>query len=110
MFLVLASAEGLKNGFIRLISVYGKVPFFYYLIHLYLLHLILLLIVFLQGYHWRDLSFGSFRFGRPEAVSGVRLWLIYVIWAGAVALLYPLCKWYGRYKSAHRENKWLRYL
>jgi hypothetical protein len=90
--------------------VYGKVPLFYFLVHLYLLHFILLMILFLQGFHWVDLIFGDFRFGRPKPVSGVALWLIFLIWAAVVPLLYPLCKWYGRYKSAHPENKWLRYL
>ncbi len=110
MFLVLAISENIKGRFGRMVSIYGKVPFFYFLIHLYLLHLILMAVLFLQGFQWKDLLFGNFRFGRPEAPSGVRLWLIYLIWAAVVTLLYPLCKWYGRYKSAHRGKQWLRYL
>jgi uncharacterized membrane protein len=111
LFLILSFAEGKSGRFTRVISVYGKVPFFYYLIHIYLLHLLLLIILFLQGFHAGDLSFGSFQFGRPQGVSsGVRLWVVYVIWISAVAALYPLCRAYGRYKSAHPENKWLRYL
>src|SRR5512139_3891942 len=38
MFLVFYMSEGLKNRFVKTISVYGQVPFFYYLIHLYLIH------------------------------------------------------------------------
>ena len=33
-------------------------------------------------------------------------WLI----LGIVLLLYPLCKWYDRYKTAHKEKWWLSYL
>ena len=32
------------------------------------------------------------------------------IWISVVILLYPVCKWYGRYKSGHKENDLLRYL
>ena len=110
MFLILAISENIRGRVGRIVSIYGKVPFFYFLIHLYLLHFILMAMLFLQGFQWKDLLFGNFRFGRPEAPSGVRLWLIYLIWAAVVTLLYPLCKWYGRYKSAHRGKQWLRYL
>jgi len=49
-------------------------------------------------------------FGRPKTGSGLPLWAIYLVWVGIVLALYPVCKWYGRYKERHREKKWLRYL
>ena len=109
MFLLLAWAESLNGAWRSVLTVYGKVPLFYYLIHLYLIHLLMFVMVFLQGYHWADLQFG-FNFGRPKTGSGVGLGAIYVIWLSVVALLYPLCKWYGNYKAEHPENRWLRYL
>jgi hypothetical protein len=33
-----------------------------------------------------------------------------LIWIVVVIGMYPLCKWYGSYKEAHRQKKWLRYL
>jgi uncharacterized membrane protein len=110
MSLVLAFSENIIGRAGRIVSVYGKVPFFYFLIHLYLLHFILLAILFGQGFQWKDFIFGNFRFGRPEAPSGLGLPVIYAVWVSIVVLLYPLCKWYGRYKMSHREKKWLRYL
>ncbi len=109
MFLLLSFVENIKNTFSRVITVYGKVPLFYFLIHLYLIHLLMFVMVFLQGYQWSDLVFG-FNFGRPETGSGVELWAIYLIWLSVVAFLYPLCRWYGNYKASHSENLWLRYL
>jgi uncharacterized membrane protein len=109
MCLVFYLSDGVQNKFIRIGSVYGRVPFFYYLMHLYLIHSVMLVIMFLQGFHWADLSFAPFRFGRAQG-SGIELWIVYLVWISIVALLYPLCKWYGNHKFAHKENKWLRYL
>ncbi len=109
MFLVLFFAEGLKSKINTIVVVYGKVPLFYFLIHLYILHLIMLLMVFLQGFRWPDMVFGS-NFGRPKTGSGVQLWVIYLLWVSVVIAMYPLCKWYGQYKFLHKEKKWLRYL
>lgn len=109
MFLVLSCADNFKNPVSRIFTVYGKVPLFYYIVHLYLIHLLMFVMVFLQGYRWADLVFG-FNFGRPKTGSGGGLGAIYLIWLSVVIGLYPLCKWYGNYKASHSENKWLRYL
>jgi len=61
------------------------------------------------GYKSADLLFG-FNLGRPKGISGVNLWYTYLIWIGVIIILYPLCKWYGRYKENHKKKKWLRYL
>ncbi|GAB4091129.1 DUF1624 domain-containing protein [Flaviaesturariibacter terrae] len=109
MFLLLAATENLEGPLARVSTTYGKVPLFYFLVHWYLIHPILLAIVLLQGYRPADFIFGT-NFGRPQGPSGVGLGWVYAIWIGVVLLLYPLCRWYGRYKSAHPEKAWLRYL
>jgi uncharacterized membrane protein len=110
-FLVLSFMDSVKNRMTDIISVYGKVPLFYYLIHWYLIHTVMFAMVFLQGFGVNDLQFGAFNFGRPRGGgSGVELWAIYLIWFCIVASLYPLCKWYGRYKETHKEHRFLRYL
>lgn len=109
MFFMLAVAEGLRNVFARVATVYGKVPLFYFLVHWYIIHPIMFLIVFMQGYHSSELVFGT-NFGRPKGPSGVSLWWIYLIWLLVVAALYPLCKMYGAYKARYRDKQWLRYL
>lgn len=108
MFLLLAALEGTKSRFTRMAAVYGKVPLFYFVIHWYIIHPIVFAMVFLQGYKAADMVFG-FNFGRPKAGSGLPLLPIYIIWVAVVILLFPLCKWYGRYKEQHRHIKWLRY-
>jgi uncharacterized membrane protein len=110
MFLILAFAEGKRNKFISIASVYGKVPLFYFLVHFFLIHIILLIILFLQGFHWDQFDFASGNFGRSKAVeSGLPLWGVYVVWISVVAALYKPCQWFGKYKSEHKQW-WLKYL
>ena len=81
MFLILAFGEVVNNKLKNIVSVYGKVPLFYFIIHFYLIHTAMIVLMFLQGFHWSDLNFASGSFGRPKGVqSGVELWAIYLIW------------------------------
>jgi len=109
LFLFLAFIEGRGNRFTRVVTVYGKVPMFYYLIHWNIIHLLMLAMVFLEGFRADQLVFGPFQFGRPPG-SGISLGMVYLVWLCVVASLYPLCIWYGRYKASHPEKRWLRYL
>ncbi|MBD2752908.1 DUF1624 domain-containing protein [Spirosoma validum] len=109
MFLILAAADGVNNAFTNWLTVYGKVPMFYYILHWYLVHLSMLAMSFLQSYSFADIPSGPLNFGRP-AGAGISLGLVYMVWFGLVLLLYPLCKWYGRYKAAHPEIGLLRYV
>ena len=110
MFLILSFSDGEKGKVSDIVSVYGKVPLFYFLVHFLLIHLTLLAILFLQGFHWSQLQFASGTFGRPKSVeSGLPLWGIYLLWMSVVVILYKPCVWYGQYKSTHK-NWWLKYL
>jgi uncharacterized membrane protein len=109
MFLIMSILEGAKNQLTDILSVYGKVPLFYFIVHWYIIHIMMFGMVFLQGYKPTDLVFG-FNFGRPKTGSGVELLAIYFLWICVVLIMFPLCKWYGKYKANHREKLWLRYL
>jgi len=109
MFLILSAAQGIQNKWTEAVCVYGKVPLFYFLVHWYIIHPLVFLMIFLQGFKTSDMRFG-FNFGRPQTGSGIPLWGVYLVWIGLVAVMYPVCKWYGRYKESHREKTWLRYL
>ena len=110
MFLILAFADGTKNKFINIVSVYGKVPLFYFLVHFFLIHFIMVVLMFLQGFHWSQMDFASGTFGRPKGVkSGLSLFVIYLIWVGVVIALYKPCKWFGKYKAEHKQ-RWVKYI
>lgn len=109
-FLVLALSEKIENRFTEFLSVYGKVPLFYFIIHLFVIHSAMLLMLFFQGFKGSDFLFGAFNNGRPKTGGGINLYGVYIVWICVVLLMYPISRWYGRYKSEHRENKFLRYL
>lgn len=109
MFLLLAVFTNSRSRFSMTLSVYGKVPLFFYLVHWYLIHTTLIAVILASGFTAGDLVFG-FNFGRPEAFKAFSLPVVYAIWLLALLVLYPLCRWYGAYKAAHRTNKWLSYL
>ena len=109
MFIILFLTEGANNFFTRILEVYGKVPMFYYLCHWYILHITMFAIIYGEGFHTKDLFPSPTSFGRPTQPNGVSLPYIYLIWFCIVLSLYPLCKWYGKYRSNHPEKTWLNY-
>ena len=110
MFIILALAEQRENRFTNFVSVYGKVPLFFYLIHWYIVHPLLIAIMFLQGFSWTEMDFASGNFGRPKGTeSGLELWAIYLIWLGVVLILYYPCRMYSVYKAEH-QKWWLKYI
>lgn len=109
-FIMLYLAELSDNFFANFLTVYGKVPFFYFIVHLYLIHALMFVMLFLQGFGPGDFVFGAFSNGRPKEGGGIGLTGTYLVWIGVVAVMYPLSLWYGRMKEKHRSVAILRYI
>jgi uncharacterized membrane protein len=108
----LSLAEKPLNRLTKKIAVFGRVPFFYYVVHLFLIHLLALTGAIISGYNWTDMILST-RINRVAALKGYgfNLLTVYVIWIALVLFLYPFCKWFDRYKRKHQLNKrWLTYL
>jgi uncharacterized membrane protein len=111
MFLFLANAEKFKGKIVDFFCVFGRVPFFYYIIHLYLIHLLALLAAEFTGFGWQAMILPKFVTGVGALKGyGFNLITVYIIWIVVIALLYPLCKKFDSYKQAHKEKWWLSYL
>ncbi len=111
--LLLSFLDKIKNGFTNSMLVFGRTAFFYYIIHLYLIHLLAAVSFFVKGNHTVQEAINSmqnlpFLFVFPG--EGYGLAIVYAIWAAVILALYPLCKWYDRYKTSHKEKWWLSYL
>ncbi len=107
----LALAGNGSSRLARIITVYGRVPFLYYVLHFYLIHLVSSLLFLSRGHSfsegWNGIPGFPFKFVFPG--EGYSLGIVYLVWILIVAALYPVCKWFGEYK---RKNKqwWLSYL
>jgi len=103
--------ESVKNWFTNILVVIGRVPFFYYILHLYIIHLIGFIGLELLGENWKELIFTPQRFTSGFLVDkGYDLWVTYAIWIVVVVVLYPLCKLYMTYKANNKDKWWLSYL
>lgn len=112
VLLFLAFAENVRGKLVNAISVYGRVPFFYYIIHVFLIHLLALIAAeFLEGFSWSDMILKQSFLGMGKLKGyGFSIGIVYLIWISVVLVLYPLCKWYDHYKRSHKQNQWLSYL
>lgn len=110
MFIMLALTEGANQQLLKVASVYGRVPLFYFLAHFFLIHTLMVIMMLWQGFPWAEMNFAAGTFGRPKGVqSGVDLPQIYLIWIAVVVALYQPCRWFAEYKSQHNQA-WLKYV
>jgi uncharacterized membrane protein len=108
--LLMAWWDKIQNGFTKIVSVYGRVPFFYFLVHLFVLHLFSAVTYFMRGHSFAEGTNPTALIKFIQPGEGIQLRYVYIIWLAVVIVLYPLCKWYDRYKTDHKEKKWLSYL
>jgi uncharacterized membrane protein len=106
---LLPLAERMRGWLADALATFGRVPMFYYLLHIPLIHATALLVWFL-----RDGAIGAERFATAPYVSippGGRwgLPLLYLVFAIDVAVLYLACRWFAGFK-ARRQDSWLRFL
>ncbi len=104
---LLVPLERLGGWLGRVLETIGRVPFFYYVVHLYLIHLVMLGLGVAAGY-----PLGAFLhpwFLKP-AGFGFGLGVVYAAWLAVVAALYPLCRWFAGVKARRRDLAWLSYL
>ncbi len=111
--LLLAIMEKPLKRLGKIIIVFGRVPLFFYILHLFLIHGLAVIAVVLAGRPWTDMVTITNANSKDSPWLqgyGFTLGQTYLIWLLVVALLYPLCKWYDAYKTKHKENWWLSYL
>lgn len=108
---LLALIEPLGRRLAKPVIVFGRVPFFFYVLHLYIIHALAMLLLVYRGGEASDYIFsaGNLVSGRLSDF-GLSLEAVYVIWVIVVALLYPLCRWYQRYRESNLSKGWLSYL
>jgi uncharacterized membrane protein len=96
---------------LRPVLSFGKVPMFYFLLHIPLIHLIAVAVCYARytHVHWMFESSSLSQFPvTPPPGWGFSLPVVYLIWVCVVLVLYPVCHWFARVKQ-RRRDAWLSY-
>lgn len=108
--LLLSFAENWKGKLYNTVVTIGRVPMFFYIIHVYIIHFLALIAITLSGLSPKLMIIELFVTETSELKGyGYSLWVVYVIWFLLILALYPVCKWYWHYKSNNRDKWWLSY-
>lgn len=96
----------------QILSVYGRVPMFYYIVHIFVIHAIAMLLAGWEpGYLMRDMIINEWMDADPALEGfGYSLPVVYGVTIAVVAALYPVCQWYHTLKRNHPNNAVLRYI
>jgi uncharacterized membrane protein len=111
VLIILGVMERINTNLLKPFTVFGRVPLFYYILHFYLIHLVsLFLFMYKTGRSFSEVDFHFNKsFGGLTPEAGYSLFLTYVAWFAVILVLYPVCRWYNRYKNTH-TYWWLSYL
>jgi len=94
------------------LMVFGRVPLFYFLVHLFVIHGLTI------PFAWVRYGHAGFLFNPQPGLGGTvpfppnygyALWVVYAVWIAVVAIMYPVCLWFARLKERNHAW-WLSYL
>jgi len=109
--LFLWAVDGGTPRWLRPALIVGKVPMFYYLLHVPLIHLLAIAVCYARygQVHWmfESPTLGQFPITPPPG-WGYSLPIVYLAWGVVVLTLYPLCRWFAGLKQ-RRSDAWLSY-
>lgn len=88
----------------RILITFGRVPLFFYLVHLPIVHGLAIGYSIISG-HPADWLIGGFPLRQKPDTYGLPLVWIYFVWILVLMLLYPICRYYGSRKEIGRS--WL---
>lgn len=110
-FLFLAQSENWKGKAFDVIKTFGRVPFFYYIIHLYFIHTLALVAAQLTGFGWKSMILHQWVTDTPALEGyGFNLITTYLVWVALIVILYPICFRFDAFKQSHKHIWWLSYL
>ena len=109
--LFLRTIESTKNRVTDFFLVFGRVPLFYYFIHVFFIHLLAFGGIVIYGANWEDMILTANGFLNANLIDyGYSLQIVYPVWLSVVLLLYPVSKKYMLYKANNKDKWWLSYL
>jgi len=112
MLLLVPAFERLRGPVASFFRTYGAVPLMAYVSHLLVMHLVALGAHAAAGHNLTGMfNTIHYFFFEPDVFAGSSfpLWVSYVAWIAVLAIIYPLCRWWGDVKR-RRRDWWLSYL
>jgi uncharacterized membrane protein len=104
--LSLAALESVRGKFAEVLRTFGRVPLFFYVLHVALAHLAAGIVGLATGFGTALLS-GDFM--QVPQQWGFGLPVVYLAWLLVIATLYPACRWFAAVKR-RRDDWWLSYV
>lgn len=109
--LFLFAIETVKNKITDFMIVFGRVPLFYYFLHIFVIHVLAIIGILIFGGNWKHMIITQGGFNNPTLKDyGYALPVVYLVWIAIITLLYFPCKTYMIYKAKNRNKWWLSYL
>jgi uncharacterized membrane protein len=107
---LLPLAERARGKLADVLKTFGRVPMFYYLLHIPLIHVLAMLVSLVRVGRAEPWLIGNHPWSSPAQPPGYMwsLGLLYAVFVVAVVLLYGPCRWYAGVKARHGRG-WLRY-
>jgi uncharacterized membrane protein len=108
---LLPFAERARGVVANALLTFGRVPMFYYLLHIPLIHALAVVVSLIRDGRITPWLFGNHPWAPPPLPPGYMwsLGLLYLVFGVAIVMLYFPCRWYAREK-ARRKESWLRYI
>jgi uncharacterized membrane protein len=106
---LLPYADDAHGWIARALETFGRVPMFYYLLHIPLIHALALVTWYLRDGAVHAERFANAPYVEVPPDQRWGLGLLYLVCAITIVILYPVCKWYAGVK-ARRPGGVLRYI
>ena len=108
---VMPLLDNARGAVTRWLTVFGRVPFFYYVLHIPLIHVLAIVVSRIRMGEVSGWLFASHPMAPPPPPDGYTwsLPLLYLVWAIAVVMLYGACRWYAGLK-ARRSDRWMKFV
>jgi uncharacterized membrane protein len=109
--LFLAFTEKARSWLAAQIKMIGRVPMFYYIVHIYIIHLAAMAATYFSGLTWKSMILDTWVSFDPKLQGyGFSLGVVYIVWFSLIIILYFLCRWYDGYKRTHSQKWWVSYV
>jgi len=103
-------AQRAKGWLIEICKTIGRVPMFYYMLHILLIHVSALVVNLVLTGSAHQEWYNTAPFTQMPDDQHWSLGLLYLVYAIDLVILYFACRWYEKYKFSHPEIGWLKYI